>query len=350
MPDKRQEQFDALMGRISSHLPPEGVEQIKSVFAAAPQAALQLGEEVLAKSDYTRRVQEVALTEQQLAQERTALTELSTKVSQYDAYLQQNYLPRDQYEAVVAERNRFATQFEQLTSQYPTLMEELGLPTGTQHSQSQNQNQNQGDQQVNNQFQNPNPGVQPTPPAAPSTPTNPIQHVTQLAWNQEKQSLSALAMLSPAIQHDLAVRHQQLFGAPLANLTEIVNEAGSSGRSLEDIWAEKYNVAARQQQLAAEQLEATVAERVNTELAKRTSAMAINGGGIPNNGLLSPFLTGNANIPQDQLASPGNGIGGAPDMTRIANQGSGRGTAAQAATAAYLSGKYANEKFDIIRS
>jgi len=337
MADKRQEQFDALMGRISSHLPADKVETLKGIFTEAPQAALQIGEEVLAKSDYTRRVQEVAATEQRLATEQAALTALSTRVSEYDAYLQQNYLPRDQYESVVAERNRLATQFEQLSQHYPSLVEDLGLPShNSQGAQTDMNNQNP---------------TQPAAPAALSAPVNPIQHVTQLAWNQDKQNLAALAMLSPAAQHDLAVRHQQLFNTPLANMTEIVNKAASTGRALEEVWAEDYKVPERQQQLQAEHLEATVKQRVDEEMAKRASAMALNGGGIPNNGgMISPFLQGNAHIPEDQLGQPGVGIGGAPNMQRIANQGTGMGVAARAAADAYLSGKYANERFNIVKA
>ena len=132
-----------------------------------------------------------------------------------------------------------------------------------QNNQNSNQNFNQ----------NSNTGAQ--SPVAP--PASPIQHVTQIAWNQDKQSLAALAMLSPAAQHDLAVRHQQLFNAPLPNMTELVNKAASTGQSLEAVWAEDYKVADRQQQLQNERLEATVQERVDAELAKRTSTLAMNG-------------------------------------------------------------------------
>lgn len=329
MPDKRQEQFDLLMGRISSHLPPEKVEQLKGIFTEAPEAALQLGEEVLAKSDYTRSIQQVQQDRQQLQQEKEQLTALSTKVNEYDQYLQQNYLPREDYEKVLAERNQFQSRFDQLSQSYPSLLEELELTPS------------KGETTIM-----PNQPAQPGGVASVVPPQNPIRNVTELQFNQANQNLAALSILSPAAQHDLAVRHQKLYGQPLENMTEIVQETASTGKSLEEVWASKYNVAEQLKKLENERIEQLVSERVNAEVSAKISASVAGGAiGIPNNGTLSPFLQ---RLSNEQASAPGNGVVGAPDPNRIANQGTGQGTAAQNATAAYLSGKYKDERFSLI--
>lgn len=176
---------------------------------------------------------------------------------------------------------------------------------------------------------------------------NPIRNVTELQWNTDKQQLAALSILSPAAQHDLAVRHQKLYGTPLENMTEIVQESANTGQPLEQVWAAKYNVTERLQQLENERIESTVSQRVDAELAKRMSAGIIGGTtGVNANQMQSPFLQRMPAPVEGQAAQPS--VTGAPDLTRIANQGSGQGTAATRAAEAYLSGKYKNERFDIL--
>ncbi len=332
MLDKREEEFNALMGRISSHLPADKVEQLRGIFTESPQAALLVGEEVLAKSDYTRRVQQVAAQQQQLQAEQAKLTELSGKINEYDAYLRTSHVSREDYDSLAAERARLQTAFEQLSQEYPSIVDDLSLPTSTSNSNS-----------------NPSSGanVMPTPTSGnPSNPSNPVKSVSELQWNQDKQSLAALAMLSPAAQHDLAVKHQQLFGSQIGNMTEIVQEAANTGRSLEEVWGDKYNVSARMEEVKQAEINSLVEERTKAELAKMLSAGAVGGGvGVPNTNIGSPFL---------QRLAPADGQPsaalGAPDMNRVANQGTGQGSAAQAATAAYLQGKYKNERFDMLNT
>lgn len=346
MADKRQEQFDSLMARLEAKMPPEAAAQVKAAFAIAPEAALELGEGFLAKEDYGRHIREVTEKERLLAEEQNRVVELAKQVSGYEAQLRTSFMPRDQYDAAVAERNRLQQQLDQLSTEYPTLVQELGLtpattPTGTGDNNNMFTHNNSGNNQNQNQNQSPaNPAAQPVAP---------IRNITAPEWDQDKRNLAALAILSPAEQHDLAVRHQQVFGTQLPNMKELVNAAASTGRSLEDVWAEKYDVAAQLQKLEQERFEKTVQERTDQEVAKRLGASVVNGGtGIPNNhNVMSPFLQ---RIQPGQDPAQVQGVAGAPDMTRIANQGTGQGAAANAATQAYLSGKYRNEKFDILTS
>lgn len=329
MADKRQEQFDALLGRISSHLPAEKLEQLKGIFTEAPEAALLLGEEAMAKSDYTRNIQQVREQQQQLAAERTQVAQLGNKVNEYDEYLRNNSVTREQYEQLMTERNQYQAQFDHLKATYPELGDQLSLAGTTIVNPANN-----GGHMPNNQ----NGAAQP--------PANPIRNVSELQYQQSTQQLTALAALSPATQLDLAAKHQALFGQPMTNMTELVTESMQTGRTLEDVWMEKHNVASRIQKLEAERFDQTVKAKVDEELAKRIGASVVSGNaGGANSQFISPFLKG-MELPPEQRQGPT----GAPDQTRIANQGTGVGTSAQQAAAAYASGKYKNEKFDLLSS
>lgn len=327
MADRRQDEYTALMGRISSHLPAEKLEQLKGIFAESPEAALLLGEETLAKSDYTRSIQQVRQQELALAAERQQVAQLGNKVNEYDEYLRATAVSREDYERLSNERNQFQFQLDHLKANYPELGDQLSL-VGTTSNVGANMNTNN------------NGGV----PASTARPENPIRSVSELDYRQTTNNLTALAALSPATQMDLAVKHQSIFGQPMANMTELVTESMQTGRTLEDVWMEKHNVASKIQELETQRFNQTVETKVNEELAKRIGVNVVSGNaGVNNNGLLSPFLKG-MDVPVEQRQGPN----GAPDPGRMANQGTGQGTAAQNATAAYLSGKYRDTKFDIL--
>ncbi len=331
MPDKREQEFENLMSRLSGHMTPEQQAQVRQAFSQSPAALHLLGEEVLAKQDYHRLIQQTQAESQSLAREKAELAELATKVQEYETYLNSQALPRDQYEQLKQERDLLASKVAQLSTQYPALAEDLTLePSSTP---------NGGNQIMPNQQ---NGGRQES--VAP--PQNPIQPVNQLKYQQDQQNMAALAMLTPAAVNDLAVKHQQLFGTPLGNMTELIQEATSTGRSMEELWAEKYKVADRLQALDAERVENEVQARVKAELAKQLSAAALNGSPGINPGadqIRSPFL--------NTLQPPVEGRPAfSPDATRIANQGTGQGEAARRATEAFISGKYKNERFDLLTS
>lgn len=342
--DKRQAEFDALMTRLSSHIPAEQQTVLQEVFTKAPEAALLLGEEVMAKSDYTRNIQQVMADRTTLEAERAALTDLSNKVQQYDQYLQTAYVPREDFDRLSAERAQLMGQIEQISTSYPSLVEELGLPsTATTATTTATQNGATMPFNTNNGGGQPAPGQTQQTQSHQQQVANPIRNVTEMQWTQDKQQLAALSILSPAAQHDLAVRHKQVFGTDLPNMTELVQESANTGRPLEQIWAEKHNVAARMQELENQRIEQTVQERVEAELSKRISQAVVGG----NTGLLP------SNSPFVQRMTPGQSpadaaTAGAPSLERIANQGTGAGSAALQATQKYLAGAYKNEKFDML--
>lgn len=338
MPDKREQEFENLMSRLGNHMSPEQQAQVRQAFSQSPEAMNLLGEEVLAKQDYGKLIREAnalriqAQTEaQQVARERAELAELATKVQEYETYLQSNALPRDQYEQLKQERDLLANKVAQLSSQYPALAEELDLepssnggtktmPTSTEG----NQNQPLGGQ------------------AGQQAPSNPFKPVDALVYQKDQQNMAALAMLTPAAVHDLSVKHQQLFNEPLADVTSLIKDATASGKNIEEIWAEKYQVAERIQKLDAERVEAEVQTRVKAELAKALSGQVVNGGvGTLPGSAQSPFL-------QRLQPGPDGRDPYAPDMNRIANQGTGVGEGARRATEAWQSGKYRGERFDLL--
>lgn len=333
MSDKRQQGFDSLMERLSTHLSQEQANQIRSVFAAAPDAMNQLGEEVLAKSAYTREAQQLAAQRQQLLQEQQSLADLAAKVTAYDEYLRTNHVTAEQFAQLKAERDNYQSQFEQLKQTYPELADTLpatqfGAPTST------TQPQHQGAVMNNNPNSNSNPNANQSPLATLG--------VTSAQWQADKQNLAAMALLAPATQLDIAARHQTLFGTPIPNMTALVQESAASGKPLEEVWQQSYNVPAKLAELEAAKLSAEVDRRVQDELAKRLGGAVINGTPTQQHSG-SPFLTG-FTAPYSPEAPQAN----APDMARIANQGTGHGTAAQRATEAVLSGKYKGERFELL--
>lgn len=338
MPDKREQEFENLMSRLGGHMSPEQQAQVRQAFAQAPEAMALLGEEVLAKQDYGRLIREAnglrtqAQAEaQRIEQERQELAELATKVQEYERYLQSTALPRDQYEQLKQERDLLANKVAQLSTQYPALAEELELEPSSNGGTKTMPASNEGNQ--NQPF-----GGQ----AGQQAPSTPFQPVNTIAYQRDQQNMAALAMLTPAAMNDLAVKHQQLFGEPLADMTSLIKDATSSGRSIEDVWTEKYQVAERMQKLDAERVEQEVQTRVKAELAKALSGQVVNGG--------VGTLPGSAQSPFLQRLQPG--ADGrdpfAPDPNRIANQGTGVGEGARRAAEAWQSGKYRNEKFDLL--
>lgn len=325
MSEKRQQEFQNLMTRLSSHLTPEQAQKINEVFTASPNAALALAEETMAKADYTRNIQEVQQQRLQLQQEQARVTELAEKVSQYDNYIQSNSIPRDQYESLMAERNAFASQIEQIKSTYPDMEWDVETPSKPN-----------GGTMTNQQLQNQTPGVT-------NPPANPIKPVSELQFNQQIQQVVAMTALTPAAINDLSVKHQQLFGTHLPNATELVNRALAEGKDINQIWSEEYKVPERMAQLEEERFNITVQAKVDEELAKRISQGIIAGNNTIGHDYQSPFLQQRM-LPPDQRT----GVNGAPDPNRIANQGTGVGTAATNAAAAYLSGKYKGEKFSLL--
>lgn len=325
MADKRQEQFDALMGRISSHLPAEKVEQLRGIFSETPEAALQLGEEVLAKSDYTRSIQQVQAQRQELETERANLAALANKVNEYESYLANNSVTRAEYDQLMAEKATYQQQLDHLKRENPELEFSLAGTT-TQGGQQQMITNNGG-------TQNP-----------PQKPENPIKSVSELHFNQQMNQAVALAALSPAAQLDLAAKHQQLFpNQPLSNMTALVQESMATGKSLEEVWSEQYKVPERIEALNKERFEQEVSQRVEAEIVKRVGAGIVSGNiGGNTDAYNSPFLQ-QLQVPIEQRRGPA----GAPDPIRIANQGTGQGSAAQAATAAFLSGKYKGERVEL---
>lgn len=334
MSDKRQQGFDSLMERLSTHLSPEQVTQIRGVFAEAPDAMNLVGEEVLAKSAYTREAQQLATQRQQLLHEQQNLADLAVKVTAYDEYLRTNHVTADQFAQLKAERDSYQSQIEQLKREYPELAEALpatqfGAPT-SQPPQTQGA-------AMNNNPNNPNNFNTQAPTLPPSL------GVTSAQWNADKQNLAAMALLAPATQLDIAARHQMLFGTPIPNMTALVQESAASGKPLEEVWQQSYNVSAKLAEIEAAKMNAEVDRRVQDELAKRLGGAVLNGTPTIQQGGGSPFLNG-FTAPFTPDAPNAN----APDPTRIANQGTGYGTAAQRATEAVLSGKYKGERFDLL--
>jgi hypothetical protein len=334
MADKRQEQFESLMTRLGSLMPADAVAQLKTSFEAAPEAALMLGEGFLAKEDYGRVIREASANRDALAQERAQVADLAKKVNDYDQHLQSAYLPRDQFEQVTQERNLLQAQLDQLKTAYPQVVEDLGLtPIG-------------GNSQMNNQQQNQNGNGNGQHSAPPAPVQSPIRNVSEPFFNQQMQQAQALAVLTPAALHDLSVKHQQLFGSdkPLTNMTALVNQSLEQGKTLEQVWAETYDVPAQITKLENDRIEQLVQQRTESEVAKRIGQAVVGGAtGLGQNGQVGSLFLRDQGQPMESRQ-----LTGAPDMTRIANQGSGHSSTVQKATEAYLSGKYKDAKFDIL--
>lgn len=330
MPDKRQEQFDSLMTRLGSLMPAEAVTQLKTTFEAAPEAALMLGEGFLAKEDYGRVIREASANRDALASERQQVADLAKKVNDYDQHLQSAYLPRDQYEQVTNERNQLQAQLDQLKTAYPQVVEDLGLtPTGGNNKVNTNQNNNGGNH--------------PNPPAPVASP---IRNVSEPYFNQQMQQNQALAVLTPAVVNDLNVKHQRLFGVdkPIDNMVALVQQSLTENKTLEQVWAETYDVPAQITKLENDRIEQLVQQRTESEVAKRIGQAVVGGAtGLGQNGQVGSLFLRDQGQPMDQRQ-----LTGAPSMERIANQGSGHSSTVQKATEAYLSGKYKDARFDIL--
>jgi len=125
----------------------------------------------------------------------------------------------------------------------------------------------------------PNPNPNPNPnPAAPRAPGSPDPNVvTRDDFGRFSQSqASTLVMLQ-----DLNAEHFALYGAPLGNTQELVDEAnrqrllGNKTFSVKNAWEAKYNVAAKRQEVAdaaAKKHDDEIAERVRKEERERHSA------------------------------------------------------------------------------
>lgn len=125
--------------------------------------------------------------------------------------------------------------------------------------------------------------VAPAAPAQPTTTTPTPAYTQQQQPAQQQQSAQWLSrdeassyMRELVDLNGKAMRiagmHQQLFGQPLTD--NLYAEALSSGQDIEQLWRTKYNVEAKQGELARQQREAEIAKIREEERAKVMAEMA----------------------------------------------------------------------------
>ena len=112
---------------------------------------------------------------------------------------------------------------------------------------------------VNPNPNNPNPTFQPGTSGSPTAP----QYMTQAeAYN---------ALIGVA---ELMSEHQALFNEPLRNFGELTQEAQKTGSKAKDVWAKKYNVEGKRQEIAAAAQKAHDDKIVEETRQKVTKEMA----------------------------------------------------------------------------
>lgn len=315
--DKQQTAFNELMGRLAPHLQPDTMTTLQTSFGGSEEAVRLLAEETMMKADYSRQVQ-ATVAERQAAQARQAelaaaqasVAELTTRVQEYDAYLRTNFIERSQFEGLKVERDALNTQLEKVKTDYDL---DLPIPGATTMST----------QPADNHNGNNSNGAKP-----------PFNYVTDAQLGAATSQLMAVATMTPALIAAISVEHQKLFGEPLADPVSLVKAALAEGRDLETVWTETYKVADKRAELQTQAFNQQVEAKVQEELAKRQS-QSVFGGALPLTRMAPSPLLQDINLPPEQRS-----VTAAP-MFRT-------GTAAASATAAYISGKYRGEKFDLL--
>lgn len=133
------------------------------------------------------------------------------------------------------------------------------------------------------------------------------------------KKFSTEAALTDASVHDLNVRHMTLYGKPLPNAIEFVQEALKNGKSLSGYFQEKFNVQQREKDL----LEESIQKRINEEVAVRETK-----------------IRSELQVPAPRASDHGSLLFNENFNPKIPEQA---GDAVGAAVAAYSAGKYSKQ-------
>lgn len=222
-------------------------DQYVQLMTSSDAVAERFGGMLMRGQDYTRKTQEVAEQRRQLqtAQEaeRQKLAADRAALEQWQSQAQARLAEADQLGRQLPELAAKVAAYEQILSDY-NLQEQVKLPTL--------------------------PGLQ-TPPqtthASAALAHPPSGAPSQ--WLSREEGVGALRELLEQ-QQQMAIiqaRHSQLFGEPL--LDPVLTEAMNAGQGVQEYWRAKYNVSAKEAELAQRRRDqeiAAIREQVRTEL------------------------------------------------------------------------------------
>ncbi len=129
--------------------------------------------------------------------------------------------------------------------------------------------------------------------------------------------------LLDAMIHDIAVKHQVLFGAPLTDAVALVQEAMSQNKSLTGYWEEKYKVVDKRKEVDELSIKKRIDDAVAAKETELRSTLAIDSG----IGSSRPDVTGSPLFKENALPRP-------------TGSESPSGGGVSAALAAFNAGKY----------
>lgn len=273
------------------------VEKVKKTFMAQSDYSKNM--------DLVRRLQADAKRKEELADnDMVAITNFQSKVAQALGVTDINQ--------AIPKLNEFITNHSALTAREQAVVAELKKQAGEY-----------GFEFKLPDGSTPNPNPNPNPAPRPNAAVDTSRFVTR---DDVANDLRSTYPQVAAQIHDLSIQHQKLFGAPLENASELVALSMQSAQDAvkfrdpsrektpQQIWAEKFNVAGKQQEIA----EAGVQARINKAIEEDRIKRASQNGGSP---------VPNAGIPGSPVI--GHGFKPVVDAGKVSQSGdAGRGVAA----------------------
>lgn len=240
-------------GRIQSTMR----DQYINLLTANDKVAEYFGTGFMQAGDYTRKTQghadQVRTWQAQQEAERAKFQKDRTDLEQWQKQAQTEFDRMKGLEQQFPTLTAKIAAYEQILKDYG-LTEQVQIPNLPQGESSMPNNNNNG-----NSFQAQG---SPVSPGAKSQTADYITREDVAAFARELINLQGKALR-------ITARHQQLFGAPLVD--DIVSEAMAAGQEPEHYWATKYNVPAKESELAKQAIDV---EKVRMEAEIRAKVMA----------------------------------------------------------------------------
>lgn len=241
--------------RTEGNLSDEVIAQLRTAAEGNTKTDEFLKGSVLRQQDYSRKQSEVQAAQAEVEKTRLALVEKEAGVARFQTDLGTWKNVADgkiikaekDLETARVKAEQANARLLRIGAQYGVPAEELAL---------------EGEPIVTEQNKTPNSGID----------------MSQFVRKEDVGKNVREAVLADAMIHDLSTAHFELFGKPLPQAQKLVEEALNTGKPLTEVWAEKYKVKDRQNEVTEAGITQRIKEAVDAERAKLASESSLPGG------------------------------------------------------------------------
>lgn len=252
-------------------LSPEKAKVVEEAFSAA-DVLPKVGETILTRSEFSRKMDELAKNEQKIASD---LADKQSKVDQFYAQTAEWRKGKEQElsearAAVTAAQGKLAgirTNIDSIAAQYGVDKDDLKFLDDIGAAPA-----------------NPNPAAGPSGGTIVDG-----KYVTKEDFDRTAGQFANFPLI-PAVLHDITVQHRKLFGTDLENTEQLIADAIAAKKPLKEFYESKYSVAAKREEVAKANTEAEITRRVTEEVTRRQSELNNPASPVARESLVAPIL------------------------------------------------------------